>query len=60
MSRREALLEATKELLWQRGYEATSPRESLAQKPLGQGSLYISSRQAGARDGGSAKRWKSR
>jgi len=40
MSRREALLEATKELLWQRGYAATSPRDILHKSRSGQGSLY--------------------
>ena len=39
-SRRTALIEATKELLWERGYEATSPRDMLDRSGAGQGSLY--------------------
>jgi TetR/AcrR family transcriptional repressor of nem operon len=37
---RDHLLEATKELLWERGYEATSPRAILERSGAGQGSLY--------------------
>ena len=40
MSKREALLEATKDLLWRRGYAATSPSRILRQSRSGQGSLY--------------------
>jgi len=40
MSRREALLEATKDLLWSRGYAATSPADILKASRSGQGSLY--------------------
>lgn len=40
MSKRDALLEAAKELLWERGYEATSPRQILKRSGAGQGSLY--------------------
>ncbi len=37
---RQHLIEATKELLWERGYEATSPRAILERSGAGQGSLY--------------------
>ncbi len=37
---REHLIAATKELLWERGYEATSPRAILERSGAGQGSLY--------------------
>lgn len=37
---REQLVAATKELLWERGYEATSPRAILERSGAGQGSLY--------------------
>lgn len=37
---REHLVEAAKELLWERGYEATSPRAILERSGAGQGSLY--------------------
>src|SRR5438045_339726 len=37
---REHLVAATKELLWERGYEATSPRAILERSGAGQGSLY--------------------
>lgn len=40
MSAREQLLDAAKTLLWQRGYEAMSPRAVLAESGAGQGSLY--------------------
>ncbi len=39
-SKRTALIEATKALLWERGYEATSPRDMLHRSGAGQGSLY--------------------
>lgn len=37
---RQHLIEATKELLWERGYDATSPRAILERSGAGQGSLY--------------------
>lgn len=37
---RKHLIEATKELLWERGYEAMSPRAVLERSGAGQGSLY--------------------
>lgn len=40
MSRREAILNATKDLLWERGYAATSPSSILEKSGSGQGSLY--------------------
>lgn len=40
MSKRDALLEATQALLWERGYDATSPRQILERSQAGQGSLY--------------------
>lgn len=40
MGTRENILAATKTLLWQKGYEATSPRDILAMSQAGQGSLY--------------------
>lgn len=40
MSARDALLEAGKELLWERGYSAMSPRDVLRRSGAGQGSLY--------------------
>lgn len=40
MNAREALIEATKTLLWQKGYEATSPRDIQARAGVGQGSFY--------------------
>ncbi|MEH3146936.1 MAG: TetR/AcrR family transcriptional regulator [Methylobacterium frigidaeris] len=39
-SKREAIVAATKDLLWERGYEATSPRDVLDRSGAGQGSLY--------------------
>lgn len=39
-SKREAIVAAAKTLLWERGYEATSPRDVLALSGAGQGSLY--------------------
>ncbi len=40
MSTRERLVEATMELLWERGYEATSPQAILERSGAGKGSLY--------------------
>jgi TetR/AcrR family transcriptional regulator, transcriptional repressor for nem operon len=40
VSKREALLEAAKSLLWERGFEAMSPRDVLRLSRAGQGSLY--------------------
>ena len=40
MSKKQALLNATQELLWERGYSATSPRDILARSGAGQGSFY--------------------
>lgn len=40
MSKREALIEAAKSLLWERGYEATSPRDIQRVSGAGQGSFY--------------------
>ena len=40
MSARENLVEATKQLLWERGYAATSPRDILQASGAGQGSMY--------------------
>jgi TetR/AcrR family transcriptional repressor of nem operon len=40
MSTREHLVTAAKELLWERGYEAMSPRAVLERSGAGQGSLY--------------------
>lgn len=40
MSKREALLEAAKELLWERGYEGMSPRVVQDASGAGQGSFY--------------------
>lgn len=37
---RQHLIAAAKELLWERGYEATSPRAILERSGAGQGSLY--------------------
>ena len=39
-SARERLVGAARELLWERGYEATSPRAILERSGAGQGSLY--------------------
>ncbi|TNC10465.1 TetR/AcrR family transcriptional regulator [Methylobacterium terricola] len=39
-SKREAIVAAAKTLLWERGYEATSPRDVMALSGAGQGSLY--------------------
>jgi len=40
MSKREALVEAAKVLLWERGFAAMSPRDVLRKSRAGQGSLY--------------------
>ncbi|WP_433802086.1 TetR/AcrR family transcriptional regulator [Actinomycetospora sp. CA-084318] len=40
MSTREDLVEATADLLWERGYSATSPAMILARSGAGQGSMY--------------------
>lgn len=40
MSTREDLIETTRELLWERGYNATSPRAILTASGVGQGSMY--------------------
>ncbi len=51
MGKREDIIEATKELLWQKGYEATSPRDIQDRSHAGQGSFYhhFPSKQALAR-----------
>jgi len=38
--KREALIDAAKDLLWERGYEAMSPKAVLRASGAGQGSLY--------------------
>lgn len=40
MSAREHLTEAMAELLWERGYAATSPRDVMSRAGVGQGSMY--------------------
>lgn len=40
MSAREQLTGAMAELLWERGYAATSPRDVMARAGVGQGSMY--------------------
>ncbi|RRD53178.1 TetR/AcrR family transcriptional regulator [Buchananella hordeovulneris] len=40
MDTRSRLLDATQELLWERGYAATSPKEILSRANAGQGSMY--------------------
>lgn len=40
VSTRDDLIEATRELLWERGYGATSPRAILDASGAGQGSMY--------------------
>ena len=40
MTTRERLVDATRELLWQRGYSATSPKDVQALSGVGQGSMY--------------------
>jgi AcrR family transcriptional regulator len=51
MGKREDIIEATKALLWQKGYEATSPHDIQARSQAGQGSFYhhFTSKQALAR-----------
>lgn len=39
-SSRDRLLDTTRDLLWERGYAATSPRAILAGSGVGQGSMY--------------------
>ena len=40
MSKREAIVEAAKDLIWETGYEAMSPRDVMERSGAGQGSLY--------------------
>ena len=40
MSSRDQLTEAMAELLWERGYAATSPRDVMERAGVGQGSMY--------------------
>src|SRR5690348_10792439 len=40
MDARDRLIEATRELLWDRGYVGTSPRDILTRAGVGQGSMY--------------------
>jgi TetR/AcrR family transcriptional regulator, transcriptional repressor for nem operon len=40
MSKREAIVEAAKDLIWEVGYEAMSPRDVMGRSGAGQGSLY--------------------
>src|SRR4051794_25301759 len=40
METAERLIETTRELLWERGYAATSPKVILARSGVGQGSMY--------------------
>lgn len=40
MSKREAIVQAAKDLMWEEGYEAMSPRDVLERSGAGQGSLY--------------------
>lgn len=40
MNTRETLIETMKTLLWQRGYDATSPNQVLDKSGVGKGSLY--------------------
>lgn len=40
MDTRTRLVEATQELLWERGYAATSPKDILRRADAGQGSMY--------------------
>ena len=39
-SKRDAILRAAKDLLWERGFEAMSPRDVMDRSGAGQGSLY--------------------
>lgn len=51
MGKREEIIEATKALLWEKRYEATSPRDIQVKNNAGQGSFYhhFPSKQALAR-----------
>jgi TetR/AcrR family transcriptional repressor of nem operon len=51
MGKREEIIDATKALLWEKGYEAMSPRDVQAKSNAGQGSFYhhFTSKQALAR-----------
>jgi TetR/AcrR family transcriptional repressor of nem operon len=51
MGKREEIIEATKALLWEKGYEATSPKDIQTLSNAGQGSFYhhFPSKQALAR-----------
>lgn len=40
MTRRDDILTATRDLLWERGYESMSPRAVMGRSGAGQGSLY--------------------
>jgi TetR/AcrR family transcriptional regulator, transcriptional repressor for nem operon len=40
MSKREAIVQAAKDLIWEEGYDAMSPRDVLKRSGAGQGSLY--------------------
>jgi len=40
MSKRDAIVQAAKELIWEEGYEAMSPRDVIDRSGAGQGSLY--------------------
>lgn len=40
MSKRQAIVQAAKDLIWEEGYEAMSPRDVLERSGAGQGSLY--------------------
>ncbi|MGY2875656.1 AcrR family transcriptional regulator [Marmoricola sp. URHA0025 HA25] len=40
MTSREQLTGAMAELMWERGYAATSPRDVMARAGVGQGSMY--------------------
>ena len=40
MSKRDAIVEAAKDLIWERGYESMSPRDVMERSSAGQGSLY--------------------
>lgn len=40
MDTRSRLVDATQELLWERGYAATSPKDILSRADAGQGSMY--------------------
>ncbi|EFG46570.1 transcriptional regulator, TetR family [Brevibacterium mcbrellneri ATCC 49030] len=40
MDTRRRLLDATQDLLWERGYAATSPKDILSRAAAGQGSMY--------------------